>query len=151
VTRCDQDLILYLTTVRSKASTSKSSPCVTETFSYSSSAEQRTTATASFSKASPRMRPLRVWSTCMSWKMASTVTGSVAEMTAPKYMESKNLIWMLRSMTRPARYIKPPTTKVDTVVPTSAKSKMAPKLAKKCFLRKMEQAGQGGLWNRGNM
>lgn len=67
--------------------------------------------------------------------IASTVSGSVGEMRAPKYKVSRKVKLEPRdagiSCTQP--YIREPMTKADSAVPTIANVRIAPRLRKKYF------------------
>lgn len=69
--------------------------------------------------------------------MASMVSGSVGDISAPKYSVSRNVKLLLKyfgiSFTQP--YIRPPIRNADKVVPTMANVRIAPKLRKKYFCK----------------
>jgi len=94
-------------------------------------------ATASLSTDSPKTSAYRFTSTRRSLNMARMVSGSVGDIRAPKYKESRNVKLLLKyfgiSFTQP--YMKPPIRKADKVVPTMANVSMAPKLRKKYFCK----------------
>lgn len=71
--------------------------------------------------------------------MASTVRGSVGEIKAPKYRVSRKVKLEARdagiNWTQP--YIREPMTRAERAVPTSANVRMAPRLRKKYFWKKI--------------
>lgn len=83
---------------------------------------------------SPKTSAYKLTSTCISLNMARMVSGSVGEISAPKYNVSRKVKLALRFgiiWTNP--YIRAPIRNAESVVPIMANVRMAPRLRKKYF------------------
>lgn len=65
--------------------------------------------------------------------MARMVSGSVGEISAPKYSVSRNVKLDLFDMSCTKPYMSPPISNADKVVPTIANVRIVPRLRKKYF------------------